>query len=873
MRQTMGKAAACAVALATAACLHTAGAEEYELPKPPEYKPPKPPKPAKTPDLDEVPRTKSEDDFEMPEAKRYTQEELLKMMQPKTKESKADEKKKAQARKSGEDGIARAENGLGASEEAPEDRRTIEQRHAEARKEMEQRLAEARRAAEERLKKEENSGREKSGRNPNMIVSGSEGQPVMDLTAPGAKDRKKNTSQVIDPKKEEKRPTHYVLGGSGKDGGSPQVGTDGVVRYMPAGGPTSVENDAPDGEKKIKLADTAAPKRGFWDRLFGKDEPPPNMLPPSALKSGNSAAMVSNPAEEHNPDPSNGQSLLKRLEAEMAAKRLKQEAALRAQQEDGKELPPAAVVDLDQEKQDASRRAAGAEAGRRPVTPLDAPPKGMGGAAMPQQLSEAEMQQAVELRFERGVASRDYLEREWAYRYALIAGKAEAIPHLHKEIKTEGPLSAMAASVLSRLDPENPETVRMLLGTLASKDGNLRMSGIAALGRLRAQQAVRPLLQLLDNEKNYRVRKAICEALGGIGGKDAAERLKAVVANKDELEEIRNQAALSLTELGDHSGKERLVTGLASRDPGQQAAALLGLVQTGDPDIAGYLSAGLESPHPEVWTTAASYFPYLGHGQALPVLRPKLQSNNPDIRRRAALTLGILGIEDGLPYVDEAVRTGDLNERVMGITVLEGLKRRDRAPLLMEKLGDPQPAVRSSAAMALASLHATEALPALLEAARGALRNESLPPALRGNTPNYTEQLHLLDAIRILRGEKEVLEFNTQPNSRDQRWPEYEKQLFARQVDLVKGYQLRDVLGSPGKPMAAVLADPNGREFLCRQGEAVAAGFKVVELNAGETENGKVKHPAHVVVQRGDTRVLLFVGREAEVSQAKSNRR
>jgi len=869
----MGNVTACAVAVAAAACFSTAGAEEYELPKPPEYKPPKPPKQAKTPDLDDVPRPKSADDFELPEGKRYTQEELLKMMQPKTKESKAEEKKKAQARKAGEEGGARTENGLGAPGEDPEDFRTIEQRHAEARKDTEKRLAEARRAAEERLKKEDSGGKEKSSRNPNMIVSSnSEGPPVVDLTAPDARDRKKNSPQVIDPKKEEKRQQHYVLGSNEKEGGSPQVGTDGVIRYMPAGGPTSIENSAPEGERKVKLADTAAPKRGFWDRLFGKDEPPPNMLPPSALKSGNSAAMIENPAEEHNPDPSNGQSLLKRLEAEMAAKRLKQEAALRAQQEDSKNLPPAAVVDLDQEKQDASRKAAGTATGRRPVTPLDTPVKG-GGSAMPQQLSEAEMQQAAELRFERGVASRDYLEREWAYRYALIASKAEALPHLHKEIKNEGPLSAMAAGVLSRLDPENPETVRALLGTMASKDGNLRMSGIAALGRLRAQQAVRPLLQLLDNEKNYRVRKSICEALGGIGGKDASERLKAVVANKDELEEIRNQAALSLTELGDHSGKERLVTGLASRDPAQQAAALLGLVQTGDPDIAGYLSAGLESPHPEVWTTAASYFPYLGHGQALPVLRPKLQSNNPDIRRRAALTLGILGSEEGLPYVDEAVRSGDLNERVMGITVLEGLKRRDRAPLLIEKLRDPQPPVRSSAALALASLNATEALPALLEAARGAQYNEKLPPALRGSAPNYTEQLHLLDAIRILRGEKEVLEFNTLPNSRDQRWPEYEKQLFARQVDLVKGYKLLDVLGAPGKPMAAALADPNGREFLCRQGEAVAAGFKLVELNAGESENGKIKHPAHVAVQRGDTRVLLFVGREAEVNQTKSGLR
>src|SRR6185369_12258878 len=114
------------------------------------------------------------------------------------------------------------------------------------------------------------------------------------------------------------------------------------------------------------------------------------------------------------------------------------------------------------------------------------------------------------------------------------------------------------------------------------------------------------------------------------------------------------------------------------------------------------------------------------------------------------------------------------DERVMGCALLGVLQRKDRVPLLIERLQDPNADVRQAAAVALTRLNATEALPALIECSRG-LRNKDLPPGLRGAGPEYMERLVILSCVRVLRGEKEEIEITTLPNSKDNSWPEVDR--------------------------------------------------------------------------------------------------
>lgn len=849
-----------------------------DLPTPKPYTPkPYEPKPIEAKPYDPDQEPKGYDPEKMSKPKLMTAEDIEKFVQKIQREQQQREKKqqdqllKREKEKDKEKkGSASEEEKTSASalhpDEMKDENKPPELRKAEAQKEIERRFQEAKKAAEAKLKKEEErkkEGRPDDRKAGSMITSTSEGQHLMDFSG-SEKDRAPAGSPyVIDPSKDPKKQQQMILGTDPKKI-APHVGSDETVKYLPAGGPTAVSNDASDSEKRVNLADSAR-KRSFWDKLFGRKEDPASMLPPSALKAGQVASANANPTAEANPDPSANTSLVRRLQAELAAKRLDQEMTAQNQADPkGKDLPPATVVDLEKEKAKNEGSASPAAEGWTPVTPLD-PIQPKGAVAQPD-LNAEEMKQLIELRFERGLVARDVVEREWAFRYGATYQRKETIAPLMKEIREQGVLGGMAALGLCAIDPQNREAERLYLDGLNSKDGNLRMACATALGRIRSEEAIKPLARAFKVEKNYRVRKAICESLGMIGGSTATEELRTVLQNKEELDEVRAQAALSLTVSGDKTGKERLVNALASPDPTQQLTGLLGLVQSGDPDIAGYLSAALESRHEEVWAAAVQYFPQLGPTQSLPVLRPKLQSNQPEIRRRAALAIGMAGSDEGMPYIDEALRAGSLSERLLAATLIGALQHKEKAPLLIEKLRDPQVGVRKAAALSLAALNAKEALPALMDAARGMRSREELPPAFRTAMPDPTEQLVMLDAIRILRGEQEVLVFNSLPDSKNTRWPEFDKQLLTRQADLVKSYRLLDVMSAHGKAVAAVIKDPNGKEFLLRVGEPLAAGFKATELFPGLIENGKVKNPPFVSLMRGDARVTLIVGREAEVN-------
>ncbi|MCW8131042.1 MAG: HEAT repeat domain-containing protein [Planctomycetota bacterium] len=739
-------------------------------------------------------------------------------------------------------------------------------RREKVRKEMQERIEQARKAAEAKVKREDGSSKEKPRKGDMVVDSTGEGHTI-DLRG-SEKGRKKGDSIVIDGKGGDDD-GHQINLGFKKENPLPQVGPDGVVRYVPAGGPMSTTNDGDAKDKVMRLADPNK-KRSFWDKLWGKKEEPPSLLAPTALKSGEMNNLDVNTSPANVVDATPQTSLMRRLQAEMAAKRLAQETALREEQagKEGGDLPPATVVDLDKEaKKEGAAKPPPSD--RTQVTPLNEVSKGV---AMKQDLTEDELKQALELRFQKGLAARDIVDREWAFRYATAYGRKEAIPAMMKEVQDNNVLASMSILSLSVLDPQNREAERLFLGALNAKEGGVRQAGAVALGRMRSEAAVRPMAKMLKDEKNYQVRKAICESLGGIGGNASMETLRGVIADKEEIDEVRAQAALSLTVLGDRSGKDRLVNSLASLDPNQQLTGLLGLVQTSDPDTGGYLSAALESRHDGVWTVAAQYFPCIGPTESLRLLRPKLQSNNPVLRRRAALALGMVGSDEGLPYIEDALRDGDASERMMAASLLGAMQRREQIPLLIEKLRDPQSAVRKAAALSLATLDAKQAEQALMEAARGARGRQDLPPAMRARAPapDITEQLVMLDAIRSLRGETQVMEFKSAPDLRNMRWPEYDKQLFTRQVDLLKSYKLLDVMSVEGRPVAAVLQDASGREILVRRGETVASGFQVSDLIAEQVENGRVKTPAMLSLLRGNTRVTLAVGRDAEVNSTKS---
>ena len=102
-----------------------------------------------------------------------------------------------------------------------------------------------------------------------------------------------------------------------------------------------------------------------------------------------------------------------------------------------------------------------------------------------------------------------------------------------------------------------------------------------------------------------------------------------------------------------------------------------------------------------------------------------------------------------------------------------------------------------------------------------------------------------------MNGEKDDLVLHSLPNPHDTRWPEFDKELNKHQIELLKMYTLVDVIPSGVNAAGAGIVAPGGQESWYREGEPVAAGFRVVEINVGATSvNNAVKVPPSVTLQK-----------------------
>jgi hypothetical protein len=88
--------------------------------------------------------------------------------------------------------------------------------------------------------------------------------------------------------------------------------------------------------------------------------------------------------------------------------------------------------------------------------------------------------------------------------------------------------------------------VPQLIDALAHSDGNVRRLAASALGKLRDERAVQPLLDLLALEEKSQVRQYAVKALGAIGDKRAQILLEQIAANEHEPYYIRQAAQTAL---------------------------------------------------------------------------------------------------------------------------------------------------------------------------------------------------------------------------------------------------------------------------------------------------------------------------------------
>lgn len=91
--------------------------------------------------------------------------------------------------------------------------------------------------------------------------------------------------------------------------------------------------------------------------------------------------------------------------------------------------------------------------------------------------------------------------------------------------------------------------VPALIAVLAHENGNVRRLAASALGKLKASEAVQPLLQLLAHEQKPQVRQYTVKALGEIGDPAAQAMLTQIAEDETEKYYTRDSAEASLKKL------------------------------------------------------------------------------------------------------------------------------------------------------------------------------------------------------------------------------------------------------------------------------------------------------------------------------------
>jgi HEAT repeat protein len=205
----------------------------------------------------------------------------------------------------------------------------------------------------------------------------------------------------------------------------------------------------------------------------------------------------------------------------------------------------------------------------------------------------------------------------------------------------------------------NGEAIRALIAELGNPMGNRRRA-IMALGSSKSQQAVGPLVPLLQ-DPNPDIRAAAAEALGKLGATQAITALKALL--NDQVFPVQYQAAAALFALKDMSGLSWLRQLETSPEPGIRLAAAQATQSQPDGSWVALVRELTTVTDPEVRRQAAELLAPHDPKAARDVLKPLLGHPNIAVQELATATY-IQTAETDLPILRAYLRASDAEARV-----------------------------------------------------------------------------------------------------------------------------------------------------------------------------------------------------------------
>jgi len=243
------------------------------------------------------------------------------------------------------------------------------------------------------------------------------------------------------------------------------------------------------------------------------------------------------------------------------------------------------------------------------------------------------------------------------------------------------------------------EAVVPLLGRLDDPVPEVRRQVVSALGRLRDARAVIPLLAKVEDPSGL-VRRAAARALGALGDPRAVGALVLVLRDSDES--VRIAAVEAVGRLGDASAASSVIAVLADPSEPVRAAAVRALGRLGTPEATAAIVAELGRPTTDPGVLIAAL--RLGRERALPALRACLDAHGGfRAADGCALSLGTLGDSSDVPRLRVALERGEVSPRA-ALAALGALGAPEAIPIVLERVADPDAAVRRTALTALIPL-------------------------------------------------------------------------------------------------------------------------------------------------------------------------
>jgi len=221
-----------------------------------------------------------------------------------------------------------------------------------------------------------------------------------------------------------------------------------------------------------------------------------------------------------------------------------------------------------------------------------------------------------------------------------------------------------------RMDAKAVDRLALML---KEENPSFRLLAISAMGQIKSEDAVGPLMSALY-DPDVETRRAAAGALWGIKSlKSVAALIKAL---KDEDADVRRASAGALGSIGD---KEPLypLTGLLSEegDPMVRVEAIRALGKIGDPRAYDSLASQAKDPDPRVRVEAMRAMGNLGEPKAVSLLKRALEDKVGGVRELAVWALGRSGDRSvSKTLTDVLAFDADERVRIQAAVALGGLK-------------------------------------------------------------------------------------------------------------------------------------------------------------------------------------------------------